>query len=53
MTLKTQLQSQKLLESFTPSGSEFYNDPKRCADFIREQFNYFRQKMIEHIKNKK
>jgi len=30
-------QLKKLLESLTPGGSEFYNDPERCAAFIREQ----------------
>ena len=29
----------KALESLTPGGSEYVDDPKRCAETIRERFN--------------
>jgi len=28
--------AQKLLESLTPGGSEFYNDPEYCVKYIKE-----------------
>lgn len=33
----------KALESLTPGGSEFSNDPERCAADIRERTNYPKQ----------
>jgi len=27
----------KALEGLTPGGSEFVNDPERCAEFVRER----------------
>ena len=32
----------RLLESLTPGGSEFYNDPERCHDFIFKQIQDLR-----------
>lgn len=32
----TELEAMRALESLTPSGSEFVNDPKRCVNFVRE-----------------
>src|ERR1017187_3742365 len=29
--------TQRLLEGLTPGGSEFFNDPERCAAFVRER----------------
>ena len=36
----------RLLESLTPGGSEFYNDPERCLDFIFKQIQDLR-KMVK------
>lgn len=30
----------KAIEGLTPSGSEFVNDPKACAEYIRRRTNY-------------
>ena len=30
------LKAMKILESLTPSGSEFVNEPERCAQFLRD-----------------
>src|ERR1700721_1554837 len=32
-----ELEAMRALESLTPSGSEFVNDPKRCAEFAKDQ----------------
>jgi hypothetical protein len=34
---KGKLDPQRVLEQFTPQGSEFHNEPMRCAEFIHEQ----------------
>lgn len=31
-----ELQAMRALESLTPSGSEFVNDPERCVAFVRD-----------------
>lgn len=33
----------KAVEGLTPSGSEFVNDPERCAKYIREKTRYPKQ----------
>lgn len=35
--LKEIVTMNRLLEDLTPGGSEFVNDPQRCAEFIRDQ----------------
>lgn len=37
----------KILESLTPGGSEFYNDPQRCAEFIREQMEAMKKTILQ------
>lgn len=36
LNLPALLMAMKTLESLTPQGSEYYNDPERCAQFIRD-----------------
>ena len=31
-----ELEAMRALESLTPNGSEFVNDPKRCVEHVRE-----------------
>lgn len=38
----------RLLESLTPNGSEFVDDPERCAEHIRDE----RTRQWELVKNK-
>lgn len=45
------MEAMRALESLTPSGSEFVNDPKRCAEFVREHRSSM-MKFIAHLKKR-
>lgn len=35
--IKNESKAARLLEDLTPGGSEFYNDPQHCFNFVKEQ----------------
>lgn len=37
----------RLLESLTPGGSEFHNDPKTCAEWIQSRGDFAKQQIIK------
>jgi hypothetical protein len=41
----------KLLHDITPGGSEFYNDPDRCIENIKEQIEVSRRIAKQTIRN--
>lgn len=40
----------KMFEELTPQGSEFYNDPKRVFDYIKDQLNLGHQARKDIVK---
>jgi len=38
--------AQRLLESLTPGGSEFVDDPERCVEFVKEQLSAAKQAVL-------
>ena len=43
------IEAMKLLESLTPEGSEFHNDPERCVEWVRERLSG----VVEQVKKRK
>ncbi len=41
-----------MLESLTPGGSEFYNDPKRCTEYALERRDSLREIAKSAVKEK-
>lgn len=41
----------KALETLTPGGSEFYGEPERCAEFVRDRLSFTvqQQKRINEL----
>jgi hypothetical protein len=39
----------KLLESLTPGGSEFHNNPQRCHDYVKERMKFQKDKIKKLI----
>lgn len=46
------LKAMRLLESLTPSGSEFVNEPERCAEFARQHSTSQHQTIIRLTKER-
>ncbi|KKM83233.1 hypothetical protein LCGC14_1311400 [marine sediment metagenome] len=42
----------EILESLTPGGSEFYNDPERCGRYIRNLINFGHQAKKDQVRLK-
>jgi hypothetical protein len=37
----------RLLESLTPGGSEYHNEPERCAAYVRDRINALFEQVVE------
>lgn len=42
----------KMLEGLTPSGSEFWEDPQRCYEMLKEQRSSTHKLLVESIKER-
>ena len=49
-SLSLQRQAMKKLESLTPGGSEFYNDPSRCHEHIKSIIEYQHKMILKNLK---